>query len=182
MNNKGFTLIEVLSVIVLLGLLVGIAVPNVMRGNKKAKERTLLSKIENIEKAAVLYGQDNREKINIQGNGYSLYPLCYKDNGSTQIQNCYYYWNDNNTPNDTSDDITTITVKDLATAVQGYDEDGNPLKGYIQYDKDDLIVNPTDESKNMNDCEIQIYQKYGKIYAVYDKELESSGNMKCWVD
>ena len=48
MNKKGFTLVEVISVIALLGLIIGLAVPNVMRSSKKAKERTLNTKIKNI--------------------------------------------------------------------------------------------------------------------------------------
>ena len=45
MNKKGFTLVEVLAVIVLLGLLVGIAVPNILRSQTKAKEKTLSTKV-----------------------------------------------------------------------------------------------------------------------------------------
>ncbi len=68
MNKKGFTLVEVLAVIVLLGLLVGIAVPNVLRSQTKAKEKTLATKVKNIERAAVLWGQDNKADIKISCN------------------------------------------------------------------------------------------------------------------
>lgn len=67
MNKKGFTLVEVLAVIVLLGLLVGIAVPNVLRSQTKAKEKTLATKVKNIERAAVLWGQDNKADV-LDGN------------------------------------------------------------------------------------------------------------------
>lgn len=67
MNKKGFTLVEVLAVIVLLGLLVGIAVPNVLRSQTKAKEKTLATKVKNIERAAVLWGQDNKAEV-LDGN------------------------------------------------------------------------------------------------------------------
>ena len=63
MNKKGFTLVEVLAVIVLLGLLVGIAVPNILRSQTKAKEKTLSTKVKNIERAAVLWGQDNKADV-----------------------------------------------------------------------------------------------------------------------
>lgn len=168
MNKRGFTLVEVISVIALLGLLIGIAVPNVMKSSKKAKERTLLTKIENIEKAAVLYGQDNRNLIDkyisgkdesgnniINAEYINNYKYCFKDNNL--ISNCYYY---------EKEGITTITVKFLAE------------KGYIQYDEGTNIKNSTDESKSLNGCEIQIYQKYGKIYAVY---LDKIKNTNCWV-
>lgn len=67
MNKKGFTLVEVLAVIVLLGLLVGIAVPNILRSQTKAKEKTLSTKVKNIERAAVLWGQDNKADV-LDGN------------------------------------------------------------------------------------------------------------------
>ena len=67
MNKKGFTLVEVLAVIVLLGLLVGIAVPNILRSQTKAKEKTLATKVKNIERAAVLWGQDNKADV-LDGN------------------------------------------------------------------------------------------------------------------
>jgi len=58
MNNKGFTLVEILAVIILLGLIIGIAVPGITRANRKAKEKALASKVENLEKAAILYAQE----------------------------------------------------------------------------------------------------------------------------
>ena len=55
-NNKGFTLVEIISVIVLLGLIIGIAVPSVMNASTNVKKKTLQTKVDNIEQAAVLYG------------------------------------------------------------------------------------------------------------------------------
>lgn len=60
MNKKGFTLVEILSVIVLISLLMGIGVAGVSRISSNMKEKSLSTKISNIEQAAVLYGQDNR--------------------------------------------------------------------------------------------------------------------------
>ena len=59
------------------------------------------------------------------------------------------------------------------------DDDNGP---YINADDDNNnILNPTDNNKNMNACEIQIYQKYGKIYAVYDKnKVVEDEDTKCW--
>ena len=91
MNNKGFTLVEVIAVIALLGLVIIITSTGILSGESKAKEKMLETKIKNIEKAAVLYGQDYRHKINLEGSDPSNHPLCYK-NGSL-ISNCYYYFN-----------------------------------------------------------------------------------------
>lgn len=150
MNKKGFTLIELLSVIVLIGLILGLATTGILRGEKKAKERTLASKVKNIEKAAILYGQNHRENFVSYTSGYC-----------ESIDNCKYY----------NGIITASTLLD--------EDNGNGP--YINADDEDShIKNPVDETKYMNDCEIQIYQKYGKIYAVYDKNKVINGDTKCW--
>ena len=148
MNKKGFTLIELLSVIVLIGLILGIATTGVIRGQKKAKERTLATKVKNIEKAAILYGQNHRENfvdINVDVDDDKTKPLCFetKDDGTKSlIPNCKYY-------------NGVINVSILLN-----EDNGNGP--YINADDDNNILNPTDTSKNMNACKIQIYQKYGK--------------------
>ena len=169
MNKKGFTLVEILSVIILLGLVIGIAVPGVMRAQTKAKEKTLATKVKNIEKAAILYGQNNREKIILNLND-EKYASVY-NSFDEQIKNlcdgkedCYYYFQDDK-------ENTVITVKDLILGkyIKADDSSGN-------------ILNPTDETKTLNDCSIQIYKKYGKIYAVYlNKDSEKDNdNTQCW--
>lgn len=151
MNKKGFTLIELLCVIVLIGLILGIATTGVIRAGKKAKEKTLATKVKNIEKAAIVYGQDHRENFVDSNSGYC-----------TGIPNCKYY-------------SSVIKVEDLLAN----DDDNGP---YINADTDEgKILNPTDDNKSMNDCKIQIYQKYGKIYAVYlSKSNDENGTTKCW--
>ena len=74
MNKKGFTLIEVLVVIVLLGLIFGIAAFAVTKSGEKAKEKTLLTKVNNIEKAAVLYAQDKDSIIQYEEECIDNYP------------------------------------------------------------------------------------------------------------
>lgn len=165
MNKKGFTLIELLSVIVLIGLILGIATTGVIRGQKKAKERTLATKVKNIEKAAILYGQNHRENfVDVNdGDSETEKSLCFQTNDDGTkllIPNCKYY-------------NKVIKVNNLLEK-----DDGNGP--YINADDDNNILNPTDTSKNMNACEIQIYQKYGKIYAVYDKNKVINGDTKCW--
>lgn len=166
MNKKGFTLIELLCVIVLIGLILGIATTGVIRAGKKAKEKTLATKVKNIEKAAIVYGQDHRENfVDVADTDGDDKPLCFEtksDGTKSLIPNCKYYNN-------------VITVNDLLNN----DDDNEP---YINADTDEgKILNPTDDNKSMNDCKIQIYQKYGKIYAVYlSKNNAENGTTKCW--
>jgi len=180
MNNKGFTLVEVIVVIALLGLVIIISSTNILGGSKSAKEKMLETKIHNIEKAAVLYGQDYRHKINKEILETDIsYEYCFKeleDGSSKHISNCYYYEDDG---------VTTITVGFLADNPDGNDSTND---AYIEYDDKDnkIIKNPVDENMNINNCKIQIYQKYGKIYAVYDKTYTDpnaeTNNTKCWTN
>lgn len=166
MNKKGFTLVELLSVIVLLGLIMGIASYGVIRAGKKAKERTLLTKVKNIEKAAIVYGQDHKENFKVVDEDKATLesnPLCF-DEENYFISDCRYY----------KDVITVSTLLGTDVNVPYINAD----------DESNNILNPTDDKKNMNNCKIQIYEKYGKIYAVYEsknKDLDNKfPNTKCW--
>jgi len=146
MNNKGFTLIEVLLVVVLLGLIIGIAVPGVMRANKRTKEKSLVSKIDSIESAAILFGQEieNNSKYTIMYSDETDYCLVCKDK-----VNCYCL-------------NYEITVQDLLD------------KEMLEAEEDGNIYNPTEKSKTLNNCSITIYKKYGKIYATYNNKVRGN--------
>ena len=62
-NKKGFTLVELLVVIVLIGLLVVIAVPSGLTISKKIKRNMMDKKIELIESGAIVWGQNNNGKV-----------------------------------------------------------------------------------------------------------------------
>ena len=83
------------------------------------------------------------------------------------ISNCYYF-------------ERKIKVIELTTTT--YDEYGNEIKYMNSDDENGNIINPTETDKMLNKCEIQLYKKYGKIYASYIKNTPSdaSDNTKCW--
>ncbi len=60
-NKKGFTLVEILAVIVLMGILLGFAVPSVINISKKQKANLKEQKIEIIVDAAEEYLKDNKD-------------------------------------------------------------------------------------------------------------------------
>lgn len=58
MKKNGFTLVELLAVIVILALLITIAVPNIIGISNKIKKNMFCEKVSSIESAAKLYAQD----------------------------------------------------------------------------------------------------------------------------
>ena len=60
MNKKGFTLVELLAVIIILGLLIAIAVPSYIGVSKRIKEKMWDNKLKMIETAVEMYVQDNK--------------------------------------------------------------------------------------------------------------------------
>lgn len=70
-NNKGFTLVELLAVIVILAILITIAVPSTIGISNKLKENMYCKKIDSIEVAAKLYGEDRKSSFT---ETYETYP------------------------------------------------------------------------------------------------------------
>ena len=63
MKNKGFTLVEIMGVIVILAVLVLVAVPSVISVSHKIKDKLYEDKRSMILNAARLYAQDHMEDI-----------------------------------------------------------------------------------------------------------------------
>jgi general secretion pathway protein G len=59
LNNRGFTLIELMVVIVILGILAGLIVPRIMDRPGQAKQMKARAQIESLETALRLYKLDN---------------------------------------------------------------------------------------------------------------------------
>lgn len=58
-NNQGFTLIEIMVVVVILGLLAGLVIPNIINRTDDARKTTAATQIQSIEMALKLYKLDN---------------------------------------------------------------------------------------------------------------------------
>lgn len=63
MSKKGFTLVELLAVLAIMGILLLLVTPNVLAMRKNLLENTLRSKINIITTAATEYGADNINDI-----------------------------------------------------------------------------------------------------------------------
>ena len=59
LNNQGFTLIELIIVIIILGVLSGIAAPRMFSSVEKARVNTTVSNVLAVERAAIQYYTEN---------------------------------------------------------------------------------------------------------------------------
>ena len=76
MNKKGFTLVELLAVIALLGVLAIVVLPNVIEGFKNSKSKNFLSEARELYKTAksqYIYDRAKGFNTMIYQKGYSLY-------------------------------------------------------------------------------------------------------------
>ena len=67
MKEKGFTLVELLSVIVIMGIILLVAIPSVFGISKVVKDNMFCTKVHNIENAAKLYGSDYQDDFDDKG-------------------------------------------------------------------------------------------------------------------
>lgn len=166
-NNKGFTLVEIIAVIAILALIVVIAVPVASNTKRNANIKLLETKIDNLRQAAVLYVQDCKELKKIgkcEPNDFQFTidscDAC-KDETGTFISNCFCAGNASGT-------VTELAIETIRTA------------GYIEADEKEsgAILNPVDKTKELKDCKMILYKKYGKVYAVY--KAEGTEDETCW--
>ncbi|MBQ3021034.1 MAG: prepilin-type N-terminal cleavage/methylation domain-containing protein [Bacilli bacterium] len=113
MNKKGFTLVEILSVIVLISLLLGLGIPGVMKISENMKKKSLNTKIKLIEEAGVFWGQDNKTLLQsitdceIDDSGAES--NCYKISISSLISEDYL-----DKENNSNSYMNPVNNKDLA--------------------------------------------------------------------
>lgn len=76
MKNKGFTLVELLAVVTLLGLIALITIPVITNTMSKQKEKLYYDQLNQLIKAAQNWGTDNTETLNSLskkcGNDYTI--------------------------------------------------------------------------------------------------------------
>lgn len=63
MDKRGFTLVELLAVIVVISLLIVLVAPSIFDRSRASREKAFMTKVDLIERSAVLYGQDNYRNI-----------------------------------------------------------------------------------------------------------------------
>ncbi len=59
LGQKGFTLVEIMIVVAIIGLLAAVAIPNFMRAREKAQTNACIANLKQIDGAKTLYALDN---------------------------------------------------------------------------------------------------------------------------
>lgn len=181
MKKNGYTLMELLAVLVLLGIIMGLAIPNALKLGSKVKKKSYDSKIELIEKAAESYGVSNLELVKqgkspIDGKNYT----CTFSYSSDEVSNVDFleqtrYDVDKILINDENKKeywCFKMTIADLVKANSlGWDFT-NKCEGNCTEDNkndyDNIVINPYTKYV-INRCDVYIYYKNKRAYAHYDK-------------
>lgn len=123
-NNKGFTLVELLAVLVILAAIMGIAIPSITSSMERTKEKQNDEKKAMLESFAELYVADHKNTI-------------YNNLGTNT--NCY---------------ISLLTLKEggYLTNDADKDADGNQLNGAIVFAKAENSYTYTEEVSGIMSC------------------------------
>lgn len=147
LNNKGFTLVEVLAVIVILGVLATITVPAVSTVIEQNKENSYENLQKSIIAAAKIYISDNKYEITLGGS-------CGTERPIQQISG------------------TSITNSQIPIQLLVESGDLNDGNGTIIYPKDKNLVLVLDSSYVIvkYDCSTKKYKypKPGEIYLEWE--------------
>ncbi len=142
MKKNGFTIVEVLAVIIILALIMILVVPNILSSSTATKQKAYETKIFLIEDAAIMYGQDHyREIVDNANDGVEGYS---KESTDDIIYRTY-----------------TLKVKDLIPDYLESDNDNG--EGLVTDPRDNL--NYLDE----NEIVIKINTNTRKVTAKYTK-------------
>lgn len=145
-NKKGFTLVEILAVVVILAIIISIAMISGTAIQRNSLERIVETKIEQIEQAAILYGQDNPDII-------------------VEDDNCKVIVTTNNAGVETS-----YTPTSCVTITAGVLIDANYIDtSYLDETSGqvDLINDVT--KKSMREDTVIIYRRNNRIYSIIDE-------------
>lgn len=145
LNNKGFTLIEVLAVIVILSVLMAIMIPSVGTLIQKNKEDSYESLKKSIISATKIYLSDNRYEVVLNG-------TCQNPDDQIEIIS-----------------IRTNELQNSKLPIQSLVDAGN-----IKVDKNNEVLDPRNSSKKLNLETSYIVIKYQCNKKDYVYTLEDS--------
>lgn len=151
-QKNGFTLVELLGVVALIGILVGIAVPSVITISAKIKKNMYCSKLDLLESDAKLWGEDH----------YGDLVEINRVKGKDEEMSVYLQ----EVMRDSIDNKSRIKLKDLVSS------------GYTKKDKnaddDKLILDPRNDA-SMDEEYLYVYIRNKRVYAyIFPKDINGN--------
>ena len=139
MNKKGFTLVEVLAVVVILSIILSMATFGVMNIRRNSLQKLVDTKISNLESSAIIYGQENQNELIETCNVDEVnYDFCKLVNVKYLIENEYYTTNEVNSENK-KDLINNVTNKSmLCDEIQIYKKNNRVYAKVINIKSNDV--------------------------------------------
>lgn len=143
MNKRGFTLVEIIAVIVILGLLIMLVAPSFLNLGDASKKKILEKKIQSIELSAANWAQSNDVNLTWTPGTCSVKEIT----GAT------------------TSSMTTIACETYTINVQRLIDD----KFLTVDDNNGKVINPTDKTQALNTKNIIIRKYFNSYYADYQE-------------
>lgn len=167
LNNKGFTLVEVLAVVVILTILGGVAIVGVLSSINSSKEASYKITIKNIIVASQMMYEETSNKGIMNNSLSKIYE--YNELGQTEIEINFVSIYDEN--NQIKNNVIRTNLQTLVS--NGYlDGINNDTKNCNdenckENSNKKIILNPK-ESKDIGKCNIVIYKEANSIIVKND--------------
>lgn len=126
LNRRGFTLVELLAVLVILSAIMGIALPSITSSMERSKDKQNKSKQNMLESFAEIYVADHKNAI-------------YNYLDKKAISKCYI-------------SIKTLKDKGYLSDEADLDSDGKEIEGYIIFNRQDNSYLYKDSMDNNGSC------------------------------
>ncbi len=177
-KENGFTLVELLSCIIIIGLLVAIAVPSALNLSKKVKDKSYESKINIMEENAITYGQSNlsnvRKGLNpVRGGNYTC-KMNFDSDGNVskvELRPQAGGFNELKVLENNEFWCFRLTLEELVDVNNlNWDETKRCESCTLESDKsnyDNVIINPSSKYI-INKCYMYLYYKNKRVYSYFD--------------